>query len=115
MPESVLCSVQRGWVGNDLANCRTLSGLTHSTHISDDEEESASVRHKYIELTVLLSGTKWEKDELSRPLCDEEKTERKNLLENADVLDLISHTSQMRKSSWPATFSPRRSTERNPL
>ncbi|EZA52985.1 MICAL-like protein [Ooceraea biroi] len=63
-----------------------------------DEEESASVRHKYTEPTVLLSGTKWEKDESSRPFCDEEKTERKNLLENADVPDLISHTSQMRKS-----------------
>lgn len=42
-----------------------------------DEEESAGVRHKYAEPTTPLPDTKWEKDEPSRPLCDEEKTERK--------------------------------------
>jgi len=42
-----------------------------------DEEESASVHHKYAEATTLLPGTEWEKDEPSRSLCDEEKTERK--------------------------------------
>ncbi|XP_029172147.1 MICAL-like protein 1 isoform X2 [Nylanderia fulva] len=58
-----------------------------------DEEISASVRRKYAESTTM--------DEPSRPLSDEEKTERKDaqsLLDKATVPDLISHTSQMRKS-----------------
>ncbi|KYM95635.1 MICAL-like protein 2 [Cyphomyrmex costatus] len=60
-----------------------------------DEEETDSVLHKYAEST--MSDTEREKNE-PRPLSDEEKTERKSVLENVAVPDLISHTSQMRKS-----------------
>ncbi|KMQ87586.1 mical-like protein 2 protein [Lasius niger] len=76
-----------------------------------DEEVPASVRSKYAEstttttttstTTTMMSDAKRERSEPSRPLSDEEKTERKdvqNLLEKAMVPDLISHTSQMRKS-----------------
>ncbi|KAL0111485.1 hypothetical protein PUN28_012992 [Cardiocondyla obscurior] len=60
-----------------------------------DEEETDGVRHKYVDSD--MSGTESEMNE-PRPLSDEEKTERKSILENAAVPDLISHTSQMRKS-----------------
>ncbi|GAB1859817.1 MICAL-like protein 2 [Camponotus japonicus] len=65
-----------------------------------DEEVPASVHCKYAESTM-MSGVEQERSEPSRPLSDEEKTERKdvqNLLEKTIVPDLISHTSQMRKS-----------------
>lgn len=61
-----------------------------------DEEETDDVRHRYAAESP-MSATEREKNE-SRPLSDEEKTERKGVLENAAVPDLISHTSQMRKS-----------------
>ncbi|XP_077275749.1 MICAL-like protein isoform X1 [Temnothorax americanus] len=57
-----------------------------------DEEETDSVRNN-----SAMSGMERERNE-PRPLFDEEKTERKGVLENAAVPDLISHTSQMRKS-----------------
>ncbi|XP_012538611.2 MICAL-like protein 1 isoform X2 [Monomorium pharaonis] len=60
----------------------------------DEEEETDSARHGYAE-TAMSHAAEREK---SRPLSDEEKTERKGVLENAAVPDLISHTSQMRKS-----------------
>ncbi|XP_050451414.1 MICAL-like protein 1 isoform X2 [Cataglyphis hispanica] len=61
----------------------------------------ASVRCKYAESTMMPSAEQERSSEPSRPLSDEEKTEMKdvqNLLEKAMVPDLISHTSQMRKS-----------------
>ncbi|XP_011866643.1 PREDICTED: probable serine/threonine-protein kinase kinX isoform X2 [Vollenhovia emeryi] len=58
-----------------------------------DEEETDSVRHRYAE-SAAMPGEKNE----AGPLSDEEKTERKGMLENAAVPDLISHTSQMRQS-----------------
>ncbi|XP_067213300.1 MICAL-like protein 1 isoform X2 [Linepithema humile] len=64
----------------------------------DEEVPPAGLRHKYTEPTA-MSGV--ERKEPPRSLSDEEKTERKDarsVLENAAVPDLISHTSQMRKS-----------------
>ncbi|KAL6258432.1 hypothetical protein P5V15_010388 [Pogonomyrmex californicus] len=61
-----------------------------------DEEEPASVRHKYAEMSD--DGERERDEPPLRPLSDEEKTERKAVLENAAVPDLISHTSQMRKN-----------------
>lgn len=67
----------------------------------DEEVLPASVRCKYAESTIMSGAEQERSSEPSRPLSDEEKTERKdvqNLLEKAMVPDLISHTSQMRKS-----------------
>ncbi|XP_011153318.1 MICAL-like protein 1 isoform X2 [Harpegnathos saltator] len=68
----------------------------------DEEDSSAGVRRKYTESIVADVGREMNEVSTRSSLSDEEKTDRKaaarSLLEKTAVPDLISHTSQMRKS-----------------
>ncbi|XP_032667703.1 FK506-binding protein 5 isoform X2 [Odontomachus brunneus] len=68
----------------------------------DEEESSAGVHRKYTDSIMGDAGREMNEVSTRSSLSDEEKTGRKaaarNLLEKTAVPDLISHTSQMRKS-----------------